>query len=216
MVFFQQVLAKRRIIPAPDLVEGLREKLDFLLTQPDTRLPSLQQHIIEAATTAYAARSLVLDEDDKSSLRHLVSSAASPTNSVFALFTKRAFKLLESMMLACPMVDAVSSAVAGEKGTNARHIDDKLAYVQLRAGLRPNRLDNGDQEGFASAKAPGGRLLERALDADLRSTGLKSFRGIILEAGRAMFQLAKHNYAVFGSYYATMCKEEATAMAESP
>ena len=201
-VFLRQVLARRRIVPEPSLIQGLQTKLDFLLTQSDTRVPSLQRHVTEAAETAAAAQGLAgLEADEIVNLNNLVTNAATPTNSVFALFTKRAFSLLEKMMLSSPLTDDQRNTAAA-----AGVSEDKLAAVQLKAG---RSLPHAPHSLNAAIVQSGGRPLERALDAEIRATGLTSHRTAILDAGRKMFRLIRHNYSVFGSHYMETCQSKA-------
>ncbi len=197
IVFLRQVLAKRRVVPAPELLQELKKKLDFLMTQSDTRLPSLQLHVVEAAEMAARAHGTLFEADDITSLKKLVASAANSSNSVLLLFTKRAFALLQAMLLSCRLDDTPS--ISGTSGT-----EDELVGVQLNTGLKMSVRSSA-----AVLPDPRGRALERALDVNLRATGLSPFRSTILDAGRVIFRLAKHNFATFGPRYSCMCQSAA-------
>ena len=42
LVIARQVLSQKRVIPSDEVMSALKSKLDWLLQQPNTRLPSLQ------------------------------------------------------------------------------------------------------------------------------------------------------------------------------
>jgi len=185
LVIARQVLSQKRVIPSDEVMEGLRSKLDWLLQQPNTRLPNLQRAVQDTAAAACAAAgggagaaegagaasTSTLEPELIETLSNLVSSAADPKNSVFALFQKRAYFLLRHM---------VHAGAAASTGTSAA-------------------VDGTDR-------------VAAALGATIGKSGLKAFQPLLLETGRRLRRFIDLNSAVHWAVYTRLLHEAASAL----
>jgi len=138
IVAFQQVLSMYPTVNAnADVLDDLRRKLNWLLTQPETRLASLQHAAVQALEdSARRSSSQALPAESVESLKRLVSKATDPSNTIFSLFTKRAYQILLAM------------ATTEESARVAQTLDSHLGPsglasfrdVLLEAGRLMNRL----------------------------------------------------------------------------
>ena len=234
VLLLKQVLASLRVGAPRDAVAALARKLDYLLGDPSVRLPSLQHHIDAAAQACCAQARVAWPAEARQSLQQMVESAADAKNAVFALFTKRAFGLLRSMLLA---------------PANARHGNSSSSAVPaiLRSGLAaqgrsansnaaPTRLLPGGLEtassGNSSSSSNAGagvtiedtplppseaRAVAAVLDAEFGSAGLDAhFAPSLLAVGRSMRRLTAHQAATFAPHYAAIASAAAEALPPPP
>lgn len=152
LVIARQVLSQKRVIPSEEVVAGLKGKLDWLLQQPNTRLPNLQRAVQDAAASACTAAAagqggageaaMALEPELVESLAAMVSSAADPRNSVFALFTKRAYGLLHHMVHAGAAASTGTSAATDGTDRVAAALSAMIGTSGLRA-FQPLLLETG-------------------------------------------------------------------------
>lgn len=143
VTILRQVLAQHRVVPSKELLQELQTKLDWMLQQPDTRLPALQQAVQESATAATASSPSITTstlDTMQSTLANLVSSAAHPSNSIFALFQRRSDQLLHDLALASS--GSVGAAAAADSARIEAVLDTALPPTGL-AAFRPLLLEAG-------------------------------------------------------------------------
>ena len=228
VLLLKQALASLRVGAPREAVAALAQKLDYLLGEPAVRLPSLQHHIDAAAQACCAQAGVAWPSEAKQSLQQMVESAADAKNAVFALFTKRAFGLLRSMLLAPANArqgnSAVPAVLRSGLAAQGRSTNGNPAQARLLPGGLEAASSNSSSNSSAAVRvedtplpAAEARAVAAVLDAEFGATGLDAhFAPSLLATGRSMRRLVAHQAAVFAPHYAAIASPAAEALPPPP